>query len=172
MDLFYFREVKSRKLIGTIFFLLFIFHFNAEAQRTAGRLTALNGEKIGFYQYLPPGYNNDSTTKYPMIIFLHGIGEKGNGFEPALKQTNCCGIPKFIVLGHDMRFTWNGKTEGFVVIYPQLASRYATWQNYYVDEMIRFGKSHLRIDTNRIFLTGLSLGGGASWAKNSPGLFL
>jgi len=167
MDLFYFREVKSRKVIRTVFFLFFIFQLNAEAQTTAGRLTAMNGEKIGFYQYLPPGYNNDTTTKYPMIIFLHGIGEKGNGLEPAMKQLNCCGIPKFIVMGYDMRFTWNGKTEGFVVIYPQLASRYTTWQNYYVDEMIRFGKSHLRIDTNRIFLTGLSLGGGASWVYAS-----
>lgn len=66
-----------------------------------------------------------------------------------------------------MQFTWNGKTEGFVVLSPQLYSRYGTWENYYVDEMIRFAKQNLNIDTNRIFLTGLSLGGGGTWVYAS-----
>jgi hypothetical protein len=102
-----------------------------------------------------------------MIIFLHGIGEKGTGSEEDLKKINCCGIPKYIDVGHTMEFTWNGKTEGFVVLCPQLYSRYGTWENYYVDAMIDYAKKNLNIDTNRIFLTGLSLGGGGTWVYAS-----
>ncbi len=118
---------------------------------------------IGFYQFLPPAYSKDPKAKHPLIIFLHGIGEKGTGSPEDLKKINCCGIPKYIEQGHSMQFTWNGKTESFVVLYPQLYSRYGTWENYYVDSMIRYAKENLNIDTNRIFLTGLSLGGGGSW---------
>lgn len=146
----------------TLAVLLFIIPVITFAQRTTRSMNGPRGT-IGFYQYLPPGYNSNTQTKYPLIIFLHGIGEKGTGSPEDLKKINCCGIPKYINKGHDMQFTWNGKTEGFVVLYPQLYSRYGTWENYYVDSMIRYAKDSLRIDTNRIFLTGLSLGGGGSW---------
>jgi predicted esterase len=132
------------------------------SQRTTKSVDGPRGT-IGFYQYLPPGYNINTQTKPPLIIFLHGIGEKGTGSEEDLKKLNCCGIPKYINMGHDMQFTWNGKKEGFVVLSPQLYSRYGTWENYYVDAMLKYAKESLRIDTNRIFLTGLSLGGGGSW---------
>lgn len=134
----------------------------AGAQRTARSMDGPRG-MIGFYQYLPPGYNKNPETKHPLIIFLHGIGEKGTGSPQDLTKINCCGIPKYIDRGHTMEFTWNGKTEGFVVLYPQLYSRYGTWENYYIDSMIRYAKDSLNIDSNRIFLTGLSLGGGGSW---------
>lgn len=135
------------------------------AQRTVKSVDGPRG-MIGFYQFLPPGYN-DKGTKHPLIIFLHGIGEKGTGSEQDLQKINCCGLPRYIDKGHDMRFTWNGKTEGFVVLYPQLYSRYGTWENYYVDEMIIYAKAKLNIDSNRIFLTGLSLGGGGSFVYPS-----
>lgn len=140
------------------------------AQRTAQRIDGARGQKIGFYQYLPPDYQSNPDVKHPLIIFLHGIGEKGTGLEPDLARLNCCGIPKYIDKGHNMIFTWNGKTEGFVVLFPQLDSKYTAWPNYYVDEMINFAKKNLNIDTNRIFLTGLSLGGGGTWTYVSSSL--
>jgi hypothetical protein len=38
------------------------------------------------------------------------------------------------------------------------------WDNFYIDEMLKYAKSSLRVDTSKIFLTGLSLGGGGAWA--------
>lgn len=149
----------SRKTLTIFLFLIPGISF---AQRTAHSMKGPRGT-IGFYQFLPPGYNSDPQTKHPLIIFLHGIGEKGTGSPQDLRKINCCGLPKYINRGHTMQFTWNGKTESFVVLAPQLYSRYGTWENFFIDSMIRYAKSNLRIDTNRIFLTGLSLGGGASW---------
>lgn len=139
--------------------------FLAGAQRTVKSMNGPRGT-IGFYQYLPPGYGANGT-KHPLIIFLHGIGEKGTGSAQDLQKINCCGIPKYIAKGHTMEFSWNGKKEGFVVLYPQLYSRYGTWENYYIDSMIRYAKDNLQIDTNRIFLTGLSLGGGGTWVYSA-----
>lgn len=148
--------------------LLIILSFQLSAQRTAKLIDGPRG-KIGFSQFLPSDYTQEGEKK-PLIIFLHGIGEKGTGSKEDLTKIDCCGIPKYIELGHTMQFTWNGKTEGFVVLYPQLYSRYGTWENYYIDAMINYAYNNLNIDTNRIFLTGLSLGGGATWVYSSSSL--
>src|SRR3954464_1064539 len=104
--------------------LLFLLPFFAFSQRTAHRVNGPHGQSIGFYQFLPPSYNHDPAHRSPMIIFLHGIGEKGTGSEQDLMNLNCCGLPRYIALGNTMTYTWNGKKEGFVVLYPQLASKY------------------------------------------------
>ena len=62
-----------------------------------------------------------------------------------------------------MRFTWNGKTESFVVLIPQLHPKYSSWPSFYVNALIDYAVKQLRIDPNRIFVTGLSLGGGGTW---------
>ncbi|MBO9571021.1 MAG: hypothetical protein J7497_02245 [Chitinophagaceae bacterium] len=151
-----------------LFLAIALFPFILSAQRTPESVDGPRG-KIGFYQFLPPDYTPKGEKK-PMIIFLHGIGEKGTGSPQDLDKINCCGIPKYIWRGHTMQFTWNGKTEGFVVLYPQLYSRYGTWENYYIDAMLKYAYENLNIDTNRIFLTGLSLGGGGTWVYTSSSL--
>ena len=47
---------------------------------------------IGFLQYLPEGYATASF-KYPLIISLHSLGEKGNG-TTELTNVQCCGISR------------------------------------------------------------------------------
>lgn len=37
------------------------------------------GTERDFFVYLPKGYGDDSTKKWPVIFFLHGNGERGNG---------------------------------------------------------------------------------------------
>jgi poly(3-hydroxybutyrate) depolymerase len=134
----------------------------APAQQIARSLTASNGQFIGFYEYKPTDYNVDTTIKYPLIIFMHGIGERGNG-TTQLSRVAGNAIPKYINAGHKMRFFWNGKWETFLVLSPQLSDQLGSWQPYYVEEMVKYAKNNLRIDTNRIILTGLSLGGGGVW---------
>lgn len=134
----------------------------ASAQQVPKSLTASNGQFIGFLQYTPTDYNSNPTTKYPLIISLHGIGERGNG-TTELQNVAGIGVAGAIKNGHTMTFTWNGKKETFLVLSPQLDRKYGNWQDFYVEEMINYAKNNLRIDENRIFLTGLSLGGGGTW---------
>lgn len=135
------------------------------AQQVGKNLTTSAGKHIGFYEFTPPGYSQNTSVKYPLIIFLHGIGERGNG-TTELWLAKREGIPKYIDQGNTMTFTWNGKTESFIVLTPQCASDtkwYWEGQDIYVREMINYAKKNLRVDTNRIILTGLSMGGGGVW---------
>ncbi|MEO6915504.1 MAG: hypothetical protein ABI151_07420 [Chitinophagaceae bacterium] len=117
---------------------------------------------ISFYQFLPPGYSKDSIEKFPLIIYLHGVGERGNGTTDLPLVLNQS-LPKMIAEGATMTFTVRGKKYGFPVLMPQMSKVYINWQNFYVEDMIRYAKANLNIDTNRIFLTGWSLGGGGTW---------
>lgn len=134
----------------------------AQSPYTNEILNSSNGDKVGFLQYLPKEYSTEpSSIRHPIIIFLHGIGERGNG-TTELQKVGWVGMPRIINAGNKMRFTWNGKTETFLVIAPQCPLKYGMWPQLFVDELIEYARKDLRIDTNRIYLTGLSMGAGGS----------
>lgn len=118
---------------------------------------------IGFYEFQPRGYNPVGTYNYPLIIFLHGNGEKGNG-TTELPRVLSSSFPKLLNAGATMNFTVNGQPQAFLVLIPQLDTVYTTtWPNAHVTAMINYAKAYLKIDQNKIFLTGWSLGGGGAW---------
>ena len=141
--------------------LCVFFSMVVSAQQVPNSITASNGVFIGFWEYKPADYTLNPNTKYPVIIFLHGIGEKGNGSPTDLQKIAGLALPRMIANGNPMRFYWNGKWETFIVLSPQLSHAYGDWSPFYVEEMIKHATTTLRGDPNRIFLTGLSLGGGA-----------
>lgn len=124
---------------------------------------------IGYLEYVPPGYNNNSN-KYPIVIHLHGIGEKG----PTSTDISVLddGVSKLVKLGPP-KFVQSGTDFPFILISPQLKSSYGMWTSSYVKEVIDHVKTYLRVDEKRIYLTGLSLGGGGAWytAQDFPQLF-
>ena len=141
--------------------LLLLITITAKPQLTAKSLT-FNGNTIGFYEFKPSDYATNTTYNYPVIIALHGVLERGNGTTdlPVLLTQ---GIPMFLAAGATMQFTWEGQHHGFIVLAPQMSTIYENWQNFYIDAMIDYVTLNLRIDPNKIFLTGYSLGGGGAW---------
>jgi dienelactone hydrolase len=124
---------------------------------------------IAYYEYVPQDYHSNSN-KYPVMIFLHGIGERGpNSTDPNILKQYISAVAK---LGPPM-YVKNGTQFPFILISPQLKNNYGTWPASYVMEVINHVKNTLRIDEKRIFLTGLSLGGGGVWmtAQDYPALF-
>lgn len=105
------------------------------------------------YQYLsytPKDYNKDSLKKWPLIIYLHGGSRRGTD----LTKLYADGIPDQIY--RDREFP-------FIIIAPQCPEhiRWSTdnwFKNLYKEVNYKF-----RIDTNRVYLTGFSLGGAGTW---------
>ncbi|MEO5683194.1 MAG: T9SS type A sorting domain-containing protein [Chitinophagaceae bacterium] len=118
--------------------------------------------RIYFYQYKPPHYNN--TDLFPLIISLHGGGEGGPEGGANLNNVLTYGLPNVVNTGSVLEFTWQNKTEGFIMLAPQTTANLSgDWPLFYVDEMIAYGIANLRVDPNRVFLTGYSLGGKGVW---------
>lgn len=149
---------SRRALLLYSLLVLMIISFTASGQQVPKTLIGKNNVQIGFYEYKPVDYNLYPSKKYPLIIFLHGIGERGNG-TTEISRVLSNGIPSLINQGATMKF--NGET--FLVLSPQLPTWLGMWENNYVDEMLDYAYRNLQVDTNRVYLTGLSLGGGGVW---------
>jgi gliding motility-associated-like protein len=126
----------------------------------------------GYLEYLPPGYAT-STELYPCIIFLHGAGERGLGTLTDLAKVANNGPPKHIKNGHKMCFTVNGKTDCFIVLSPQ--TNKWSWKGD-VAPFTKYALANYRIDPERLYVTGLSMGGEGTWFStcfddNEPNLY-
>jgi len=117
------------------------------------------GWDVGFLEFRPAQYGNQS---HPLIIFLHGAGEDGDGSPQQLVRLENAGIPRLIAAGATMKFG----NDAFVVLSPQDNNNFnpggggSYWK---VLAMLKYAKDSLQIDTNRIYITGLSMGGQGVW---------
>jgi predicted peptidase len=99
--------------------------------------------------YLPEGYY-ESNEEYPLMLFLHGAGERGNDLSIVKRN----GPPKLIE---------EGKKFPFIVVSPQCPDR-TDWDNRSLMVLLDYIENHFRVDKNREYLTGLSMGGHATWS--------
>lgn len=142
--------------------LLLAFGINAEAQVQTARCISMIANSKGYYECLPNNYNNPGNqAKYPVILFLHGMGELGDGSPAQLPKVLVNGPPKLINQGNfPSSFIVGGQPFSFIVISPQFINWPAPTD---ISSIIDYVVQHYRIDENRIYLTGLSMGGGATW---------
>ncbi len=113
--------------------------------------------QANYLLYLPPEY--DEQDAWPLLIFLHGAGERGSD----LNEVKAHGPPKLI---------GEGKDYPFLVLAPQCESE-ERWQPKVLIELIdRVANTH-KVDKDRIYLTGLSMGGYGCWrlAAEYPKVF-
>lgn len=104
---------------------------------------------------LPCAYNAENNTEtYPLLIFFNGVFEGSNYGN--LNKMKKLGPPKYMVDSLRYTFTVRGKTENLIVVCPQSKNgfRVPVSTNQVIDFMI----AKYRVDTNRIYLTGLSAG--------------
>ena len=114
---------------------------------------------IRYLFYLPDTYGKDSTVKWPLILFLHGGGERGDNLE----KVKANGPPKLIS---------KGKKFPFIIVAPQVASD-EFWNPDLLMRMLKDIIKKYRVDEDRIYLTGLSIGGLGTWetAEKYPEMF-
>jgi predicted peptidase len=140
-------------------FAFFFLHFSSGAQQLALKIN-LEGQEdsLSYLMYLPEDYGKPGQD-WPLMIFLHGAGERGDDI--ALVKKN--GPPMLLE---------QGKHFQFIVASPQCPAG----KRWRVDVLSVFLESlldFLQVDTSRIYLTGLSMGGQGTWnwAKAEPWRF-
>jgi predicted peptidase len=109
----------------------------------------------GYYESLPNHYQV-TTKKYPLLIFLHGAGQEGDGGKDLPLVLND-GIAKQInQKTFPPNFNVNGNDFSFVVLSPQLRSMPSDSMAL---SFVNYALAHYRIDSARIYLAGISMGG-------------
>ena len=116
-----------------------------------------DSEYYNYVLYLTEGYDpKDKSKKWPVIYFLHGIGEKGDDLTQLLNY----GVPKYI--------KDTGSLDA-IMIAPQCPGE-SHWADTDVEEprlkaFIEENAKKYNIDTDRQYLTGLSMGGRGTWKQ-------
>ena len=103
-----------------------------------------------YISYTPKEYDYDTINKWPLIIYLHGGSSRGTD----TIKLYCCGIPDQI---------WRKRDFPFIIVAPQcpINQRWSTdnwFDNFYEEITTKY-----RVDTNKVYLTGVSLGGSGTW---------
>ena len=104
--------------------------------------------------FIPHSYTGDK--EYPLILFLHGAGERGKDGEKQVKQG----------IGNAIKFKGKEKTFPFIVILPQAVKG---WQAEGDDAKRALAildevQKTYKVDNKRVYLTGLSMGGFGTWS--------
>ena len=117
--------------------------------------TKVNAVFGGYFESLPFLYGQ-TKKNYPLLVWIHGLGQRGNG-NSDIDLLGIDGIGKLLVNGSFAPvFNVNGQYFSFIVLSPQY---YNTPTTDDVMSFIDYAKKNYRIDTARIYLAGLSVGG-------------
>ncbi len=136
------------------------FNFTAQTLGQSAQTIQIPGGNINQYlAYVPYAYNEQPKTKWPVIIFLHGLGEIGTN----LNAVKSHGIPKYLD---------NEKRMPCLVFSPQCNGG-GWWNTNTLEQFLKQVITKYNADPKRIYLTGLSMGGIEtwSWAIQNPTLF-
>jgi predicted peptidase len=114
-----------------------------------------NGDRVGLVAHVPAGYSDKDPAR-PLLIFLHGAAEAGDGSEAELQKVLAPGhgIPSIIAAGD-----WPSDLP-FIVLMPQYSkvdsNHCELWDE--IASVIDWAEATYAIDKTRIYLTGISCG--------------
>lgn len=106
--------------------------------------------QLRFLLSLPTEYGSDTTRRWPLVLFLHGAGERGTD----LRKVAVHGPPKLVQ---------QGRAFPFILASPQCPEN-EVWDPETLIALVDTLQSELRVDTGRTYVTGLSMGGYGTWA--------
>ncbi|MDQ7817225.1 MAG: dienelactone hydrolase family protein [Melioribacteraceae bacterium] len=149
------RKVRTLGFSYSVFYSLLLFLlvtnviYTQEQKQFEKRFEGIYKEEVelNYLLYFPKDYSEDKS--FPLLLFLHGAGERGNDLNLVKKH----GPSKLIEEGKDFPF---------VVASPQCPTD-KRWNTKALIALIDEIISNYKIDEDRIYVTGLSMGGNGTW---------
>ncbi|RUP52183.1 hypothetical protein BC936DRAFT_138067 [Jimgerdemannia flammicorona] len=111
-----------------------------------GTLSAQVVRTQQYLLYLPKDYNATEKKVWPLVLSLHGVGERGTDLNNVKKN----GLPKLIAAG---------KEYPFIGVFPQLYSAtFANgWEADILGNLLDMIEKEYNVDRKRVYVTGLRL---------------
>jgi predicted peptidase len=109
--------------------------------------------RANYLLFLPKDYSAESRKKWPLMLFLHGAGERGtNVWKVAVH-----GPPKIVRAKPNFPF---------IVVSPQCPTG-QRWNNEVLLNLLEEISGKYAVDSHRLYATGLSMGGYGTWSLAS-----
>jgi predicted peptidase len=116
-------------------------------------------QELKYLLYLPQDYGKEANKAWPLVLFLHGSGERGTDLEVVKKH----GPPKLVA---------EGKQFPFILVSPQCPPN-QWWDSIVLKGLVDDVQTRCHVDPDRVYVTGLSMGGFGTWdlARHYPQKF-
>lgn len=118
--------------------------------KVAGEDGTVREATMRYLLYLPAEYSADEKKQWPLILFLHGSGERGNDLELVKKH----GPPKMLEAKPEIPA---------IVVSPQCPQE-TRWNAHELAKLVDSLANTYRVDRERLYVTGLSMGGSGTWS--------
>jgi len=119
------------------------------------RSVTLGANTVDYRVYMPVGY--DAAKKYPVVLFLHGSGGKGNDNDKQIGGPQLGSVIQLFDAKYPERY------RSFIAVFPQTQN---FWFGDAAEQAVKAldqTVTEFNGDANRLYLTGFSLGGYGSW---------
>jgi len=124
-------------------------------------------EMVHYWLFLPTNYEEQAQSGgAPLLLFLHGAGERGSPSGEDIARVKAHGPPRLL---DNPEFAKNFPA---ITVSPQVKTGYA-WSPAQLMLLLDHIEANFTIDKNRIYITGLSMGGFGTWMclNESPNRF-
>ncbi len=147
--------MNGRAVVVVVAAVLSFFTFQNAIRAAEQRVETLSTKvmidvKLDYLVFLPRDYGKDPSKKWPLMLFLHGAGERGSD----VNKVKAHGPPKVVEKQPDFPF---------IVVSPQCPER-KWWEPAVVIALLDKVMAEHKVDEDRVYLTGLSMGGYGTWA--------
>lgn len=105
--------------------------------------------ELKYVLYLPPDYQSSGSQRWPLMLFLHGAGERGTDVQRA-------------IIHGPMSLVKQGTNFPFIIVAPQCPPG-QIWENEPLLQLLDSIGQQYAVDPKRVYLTGLSMGGYGTW---------
>lgn len=136
-----------------------VWKWGAEGMKNIGEPRPVDESKtedVRYWIFLPKDYETQAKNGgAPLFLFLHGAGERGDS-PGEIGKVKVHGPPKFL---DDEKFNKNWPC---VTVSPQCKNEFA-WSPAQLMLLLDHVEKEYKIDKNRIYVSGISMGGFGSW---------
>jgi len=148
------------KSLSLVTVLLLFFSAPLFAQQQAHVRTINKDQPMNYLLYLPEEYGSSGEQNFPLLLFLHGGGEGGDDIE----KVKTHGPPMLVEQGQEFPF---------LILSPQNPHERKFWDTKMLNQLLEEIMREYRVDSSRIYLSGLSRGGYGAWtmAMEYPDIF-
>lgn len=143
--------VKSKLMVVcSLFISVLVLFSTGNCSGGKKNLEVYSKKSYNYLLYLPEEYEKNLNEPWPVIIFLHGSSLRGDNLEKVKEY----GLSWLIEEGKDFPF---------IIVSPQCPANKTWATDDWFPDFLEELKSKYRIDPDRIYLTGVSLGGEGVW---------
>jgi MYXO-CTERM domain-containing protein len=125
-------------------------------------LASETGLPYSYAEYLPPGYDTEADDAFhPLVVFMHGSGERAPLAADAARVINRASVhgPFSQIEDGERRFA----DASAIVLAPIAPSEDGWWNDGKLQTFLAYVVAHYRIDWRRVYITGVSMGGGGTF---------